>query len=397
MRLSRREFLVVSGGVLAALSLPRSAGAAALPVAAASGRSLVIIYLGGGNDGLNTVAPYGFGRYYDLRPTLGIKEQDALPLTGKLGLHPNLKGLKSLYDGGKLTVLQGVGYPNPDRSHFRSFDIWATGREKGVSPVGWLGRHLDLTDGAAPLRAVAVGAGVPKPLVGARAKTVAVESLELMQIKGAPASAAAIRAMYGAGAGDGGGLTVVRGKGQAAVDAADAVKALAAGYAPGAEYPKGRLAASLQLMVKLLAGGAGSELLYTTFGGFDEHAGEKGNHDRLMLEFDQAVTAFYRDLEAHGLADRVLTLVHSEFGRRAKENGSGGTDHGAAGPVFLLGGAVRGGLVGDHPDLADLLDGDLRMGIDFRSIYATLLEEWLGGSAGAVLGSGYERLPLIRA
>lgn len=400
MAIGRREFLVVAGGVLAGLGALGGAPVRALAAVPSPGRqqpagrarSLVIIYLGGGNDGLNTVAPFGMGRYYDLRPTLGIREADALPLAGKLGLHPSLKGLKGLYDSGKVAILQGVGYPNPDRSHFRSFDIWATGREKGVSPVGWLGRYLDLTPNENPLRAVAVAPGVPKPLLGAAGTAVAIEGLELLQIKGAPAATAAIRAMYG---GAESGLAVVRGRGQAAVAAAEAVQKLAAGYTPGVEYPRGRLAASLQMMVKLLAGGAGSQVLYTTFGGFDEHAGEKGNHDRLMLEFDLAVTAFQQDLDAHGIGDRVLTLVHSEFGRRARENGSGGTDHGAAGPALLIGGAVRGGLVGEHPSLTDLDDGDLRMGIDFRQIYATLLEDWLDGPAGEVLGDRFGKLDLL--
>lgn len=399
LNLNRREFLQVTGGILVGLGALTAGGpparAAASPVGK-RGRSLVVIYLGGGNDGLNTIAPYGMGHYYDLRPTLSIRESEALPLAGKLGLHPNLKGLKRLYDRGKLTVLQGVGYPEPDRSHFRSFDIWATAQTRGVSPVGWLGRYLDLAGGAGsnPLRAVAVGQSVPKPLVGAAGSAIAVERAEAMQVKGAPAAAAAIRQMYDIGEGP---LAVIRGRGQVALDAADAVQRLAAGYREGVPYPSGKLAASLQLMVKLLAGGAGAEVLYTTLGGFDEHAAEKANHDRLMLEFDGAVSAFQADLEAHGLDGQVLTLVHSEFGRRAKENGSGGTDHGAAGPAFLVGNPVQGGLFGDHPSLTHLLDGDLRMGIDFRSIYATLVEDWLGGAATEVLGARYERLPLLRA
>lgn len=398
MSLSRREFLAVTGGILVALGGRRVAAAPAAASAArpgTPGRSLVVIYLGGGNDGLNTIAPYGMGAYYDLRPTLGIKEADALPLAGKLGLHPNLKGLKALYDRGRVAVIQGVGYPDPDRSHFRSFDIWATAQHKGVSPVGWLGRYLDLSGGAGanPLRAVAVGSGVPKPLHGSAGAAVALESLDAMAIKGSPSAAAAIRAMYAPG---GGSLAVVRGRGQVAAAAADAVQRLAGGYAPGVAYPEGRLAASLQTMVTLLAGGAGADVLYTAFGGFDEHAAEKANHDRLMLELDQALAAFQADLEAHGLGDRVVTLVHSEFGRRARENGSGGTDHGAAGPVLLVGGAVKGGLAGEHPSLIDLQDGDLRMAVDFRSIYATLLEQWLGAAAHEVLGARYERLPLLR-
>ncbi|MDB4897630.1 MAG: Transcriptional initiation protein Tat [Firmicutes bacterium] len=410
MHLSRRDFLTVSGGVLVglgALGLSRlphkaiaDAPAGTVPSAGApqvNGKSLVVIYLGGGNDGLNTIAPYGMGRYYDLRRTLAIKESEALPLVGKLGLHPNLKGLKALYDAGKVAVIQGVGYPEPDRSHFRSFDIWATAQTKGTSPVGWLGRYLDLTGGAAgnPLRAVAVSPSVAKPLVGGKGAAVAMESIAEMQIKGDAGSVKAIRAMYGLGSGP---LTVVRGRGDTALQAADAVQQLSGGYTPGVAYPKqNKLGTDLQLMVRLLAGGAGSQILYTTFGGFDEHAGEKGNHDRLMGDFDAAVSAYQADLEAHGLGSQVVTFVHSEFGRRAAENGSGGTDHGAAGPALLIGGPVRGGLVGEHPSLDALLEGDLKMGIDFRSVYATLLDRWLGGPVDEVLGAKYERLSLFHA
>jgi uncharacterized protein (DUF1501 family) len=356
----------------------------------------VVIYLAGGNDGLNTVAPYGMGPYYDLRPRLAIKEAEALPLAGKLGLHPNLKAMKGFYDAGRLTIVQGVGYPNPDRSHFRSYDIWATGQTKGVSPVGWLGRYLDLSAaaGAGPLRAVAVGASVPKPLVGGSGAAVAIESLNEMKLKGTPAATAAIREMYGLGSGP---LALVRGRGEAALAAADALQRMASGYKAGASYPKGNpLGNSLQLIVKLLAGGGGTQVLFTTFGAFDEHAGEKAHHDNLMLQFDQAVAAYQQDLAANGLGGSVLTLVYSEFGRRAKENGSGGTDHGTAAPVFLLGDGLRGGLVGEHPSLTDLQDFDLKLGIDFRSIYATLLAGWLGQEPDAVLGQRYERLPLLK-
>jgi uncharacterized protein (DUF1501 family) len=195
-----------------------------------------------------------------------------------------------------------------------------------------------------------------------------------------------------------GNLTVVRGKGQTAISAAHAVQHLSAAYAPAATYPKqNRLAPNLQLIVKLLAGGAETQLFFTTLGGFDDHANEKAGHDALLKQFDEAVTAYQQDLEAHGLGDQVVTLVYSEFGRRVKENLSGGTDHGAAAPAFLLGAPVKGGLIGDHPSMTQLVDGDLKMGIDFRSLYASLIETWLGGpTPQEVLGARYELLPLLR-
>lgn len=402
---SRRQFLQVTGGIIVGLGLGTLDGGRGRALAAEPSRAprhasdgdrtLVIIYLGGGNDGLNTIAPLGAGRYHDLRPTLGINETDALPLNTTLGFHPDLSGIKALYDAGKVTIIQGVGYPNPDRSHFRSFDIWATAQHKGVSPVGWLGRLLDLTGGsqANPLRAIAVSPAVPKPLLGSTAAAVAIDSLENFQIKGSPQAVRAVRSMYRLGDGP---LAVVRGRGTTAAEAAEAVQRLAAGYSPGVEYPEQNgLARNLQLIVRLLAGGSGAQVVHTTLGGFDEHANEKAGHDRLMGVFDQAVSAYQADLEANRLADRVMTLVYSEFGRRAGENGSGGTDHGAAGPCFLIGTRVRGGVYGEHPSLTDLVDGDLRYGIDFRSVYATLLESWLDGPADEVLGERYERLNVL--
>jgi uncharacterized protein (DUF1501 family) len=402
VQLKRREFLTITGGLIVGLgTLSRtgrvqSAGVSTAPPP--GGRSLVVIYLGGGNDGLNTVAPFGQGAYYDARPTLAIKESEALPLTGKLGLHPNLKGLKALYDQGKVAIIQGVGYPEPNRSHFRSFDIWATAQPKGVAPIGWLGKYLDRSGGAQgnPLRAVAVGSAIPKPLVGVTPAAIAIERLDGFSVKGTPAAQRAVRAMYGVK--DGGPMALIQGRGQAALDAADAVQKLAGGYVPGVTYPqRNRLAANLQLIAQLLAGGSPTQLFYTTLGGFDDHANEKAGHDALLGELDGAIAAFQADLEAQGLADRVVTFVHSEFGRRVKENGSGGTDHGAAGPALLIGKPVAGGMVGDHPSLTDLLDGDLKYTIDFRSIYATLLDRWLDGPAEEVLAGRFERLPLFEA
>lgn len=200
--------------------------------------------------------------------------------------------------------------------------------------------------------------------------------------------------MYSAG--DPSPLAVVRAQGASALAAVEALQARAVAYQPAAEYPKGQLGSRLRTIAQLIVGGAGTRVYSTTVGGFDDHAAEKNQHAQLLAQVDQALAAFWADLEAHGVADRVTLLAWSEFGRRVRENASGGTDHGAAGPVFVMGPRVRGGLIGDHPSLDDLWDGDLKYGIDFRSVYQAVLAGWMGAPGRDVLGGTFEAVPLFR-
>lgn len=410
LSLNRRQFLQVSGGLLVALGwsgpgpAPRVLAAGApLPRPGIPDRILVVLELLGGNDGLNTVVPYASGRYYDLRPQLAIAQPEVLPLNGQVGLHPSLTGLQQLFQQGRLAILQGVGYPNPNRSHFRSMEIWQTGDPVGPPRSGWLGRWLDRYQAGDPnpLKAVGVGGAPSRALLG-RTGVPAVESVAQFRVEAsrAPGARAALLAalgrLYDPEAGGSPALALVRGRGRTAMAAAAALEAAGPGYQPGVAYPNTLAGRRLQTVAQLIAAGVGTRVLYTSVGGFDDHANEKGQHGRLLAEVDGAVSAFWADLTARGLAGRVVLLAWSEFGRRARENASGGTDHGAAGPVFLLGGKVRGGLVGEHPRLEDLNDGDLRFGIDYRSVYQELLEDWLGGDGAEVLGARFDRLGLLQ-
>lgn len=410
--LGRRGAAEVASG-LTGVGSAAVAGANAVAAAARGPRALVMVQLSGGNDGLNAVIPFGDGLYYQARPTLAIAEKDLLPLNGSIGLHPSLAKLKALYDEGQVAIVQGVGYPNPNRSHFRSMDIWHTASFDERAPYGWLGRYIDLALAGEPhpLKAVNVGITTPRALLTSGAPVPSIQSIGSFQLatdkrpERRHAALEAFRAMYQAdlqspgvwgGAPTGGGFALVRRAGLSTYETAEALQAVAQGYKAAVEYPKTGFAQNLSMVAQILAGGAPTRVFYTNLGGFDDHANEKAQHARLLTVFGDAIEAFMRDLEAHGLADRVTVVAFSEFGRRVKENASGGTDHGAAGPVFVLGKNVRGGLHGDHPSLARLVQGDLRYNIDFRSVYATVLDDWLGAPPAEVLGGTWERVGLFR-
>lgn len=410
MQISRRTFLQAGTAVVVGLGVapgrlraepaPATGGIAARP----DDPIIVVCQLSGGNDGLNSVIPFGKGQYYDLRPHLGIKEALLLPLTGGIGLHPKLQGLKELYDAGKVAVIQGVGYPEPDRSHFRSMEIWQTAQPQGTSPVGWLGRILDLSAQPvdSPLKAVAIGEILPRAFSSSKVIVPAIAGLDAFSVQATAGSDTAqdrfrrtLASMYTAS-----GLlrteyAIVRGRGANALAAAERLEAMAGQYVPAATYPDSDFARKLRLIATMAAGNLGSRLFWVTQDGFDEHSGELGGHGDLMAEFGDSMRAFYLDLKAHNLSRQVLIVAYSEFGRRVEENGSGGTDHGTAGPVFVIGDGVKGGLYGDHPSLTDLDDGDLKYTVDFRQVYATVLEDWLGMPHGDVLGAHFDGLGFV--
>lgn len=386
-----------------------AAGAAstgAIPAAAAD-RVLVLVVMSGGNDGLNTIIPYNQGQYYDGRPTIAVPEKQVLPLVSGLGLHPSLKALLPLFHAGSAAAVQGVGYPNPILSHFRSMAIWQTGEPSVQGTTGWLGRYLDATASAGedPLRAVAIGATVPPVLVGQHTNVPAIGTVPAFDLAGDPrfpgdkaALRRALAAMYQDAPPDPT-FSILRGGSSVAYEAAAEVQKAASGYKPGTgvQYPSSAFAAELQLVVRLLAGGVKTQLFTVGIGGFDDHANEHAPYASLLQDLGDSLGAFQQDLAAHGLAGRVLTVAFSEFGRRVKENASGGTDHGTAGPVFLLGSAVRGGLHGEAPSLAKLDGtGDLQYTTDFRDVFGTVVDGWLGGSASAVFGGSYGGSGVLR-
>lgn len=394
-RPSRRDFLRWSGlGGLACL-LPHRGAFAAPPRAAAEGRVLVHLELAGGNDGLNTLVPFADDAYHRARPRLALAPDAVLRLDGAVGLHPALGPFAELLQRGRLAVVEGVGYPEPTRSHFLATDIWhaahAAGRRHGSGWLGRLAESLEPDPTAATL--IAVGEKMPFACAGAEQRAIAVASPVSFRLLGAEQEVAAIDEAVAAGAvmadapaERAGRLAFLRDAYQGARRASERVREAAARYTPDAAYPESALARDLGLVAALLAGGLETRVFTLKMKGFDTHSAQAARQQRLLEELGQALAAFDLDLAAKRLDERVLVVVQSEFGRRVAENDSGGTDHGTAGPMFLVGRALAGGLYGARPDPARLdPNGDLIHTTDFRSVYATVVERWLGVAPGVAV------------
>ena len=370
-------------------------------------RSLVIVQLGGGNDGLNTVIPYADGAYYDARGELAVNPEAMLPLNDRLALHPSLGPLKALYDRGRLAIVEGVGYPNPNRSHFRSMEIWHAASTDSNVRDGWLGRLLDVTasDNDSRWRAANVGEMSPAAFDGGESFVPSLRSVPSYVLQTDPWLRDSISAqrrttdwaqLYAQQAAAGGALAMISETGLNAYQSTIELGEDVADYQPLVDYPDSPLGKALLTCAQLMGSGLGTHVCYVTTGGFDSHSEQDSTHPELLTAVAEALAAFEADLEAHGTADDVSTLVWTEFGRRVRGNGSGGTDHGTAGPVFVLGGSVQGGLYGEPASLNNLDEnGDLRFTTDFRSVYATMIEQWLGADADGVLGARYPQLPIF--
>jgi len=368
-------------------------------------KSLVVIQLAGGNDGLSTVLPFADPALHDNRSTLTFSDDQLIKLNDQLALHPNMKSLKPLWDAKKVAVVQGVGYPNPNRSHFASMDIWASATPGKPSQTGWLGRYLDAAQLPAdnPFNAASVGPQLPFTLKAQKTAVASVQDAATFQLRSDPRHAqdqpelmAGFTQMYSRGPQGVPYYGLVEQVEATAVSATSALKDIATKYHPAVSYPQSALGRALQNVAELMSGGFGTRVYYVQTGGFDTHANEKIGHDRLMTDLSDGIAAFYQDLQAQGLSHNVAMMTWSEFGRRVKENGSGGTDHGTAAPLFVVGDGVAGGLVGDQPSLTKLdSNGDLVFGIDFRSVYNTILSKWLGMDGQEVLGAKFDLLPLF--
>lgn len=386
-----------------------AAAAADSPNATPTDRILVLVQLAGGNDGLNTLIPYADGAYHDARPTLR-QDQGVLTLNSSLGLHPNLKGLKASWDAGQLAIVQGVGYPNPNLSHFASMSVWETANVQGGIGDGWLGRYLNYLDqvGESPnhaLEGVSAGTLVP-PEMRSQTPVTALSSLKTFRLQPVNEHGTQVDVenplmkFYGAfkSAGPAPFGALLDTTLSEALQASHALQQTDASYQSKATYPANSpIASSLKLVAETIVSGLGVRVAHVTLGGFDNHAREKPVHDRLLLDLDQALTAFTQDLAGHGLSDRVLVMTWSEFGRRVNENGSAGTDHGTAAPMFLLGPAIKGGLYGEEPSLSNLDNGNLKFTTDFRSVYASVLQNYLKAPASDLLGGTFELLPLLKS
>lgn len=369
---------------------------------------LVMIQLAGGNDHLRTVIPLQDPRLHDLRPILAAQSVPAaLPLNASFGLNQNLPGIKSLWDQGKLAIVEGVGYPNPSFSHFESIRVWETGDPTRRQIEGWLGKTIaqNYDSFGHPLTGCACGTtDVPGALSAPHATVSVIDSARSFGFQGGSRVETAAGALYKGTPGIYGALfdtaistaeqTIASVRTatsrQSSVTYSDSVKLV---------YPsKTELGAALQLAASLITSGSGVKLLHVTLGGFDTHQTELNRHNDLMGYLDQSVTAFYHDLDLHGLADKVLIATWSEFSRRPQENASGGTDHGAASAVLLMGNPVRGGFYGQAPSLADLDGtGNLKYTVDFRSVYQEILNTHLGADAKEILGQAFDRVPFLKA
>lgn len=369
MTITRRKFLagaIGAAGLFMAEQnlLPSSARSAHREaLKSCADKALVIVHLAGGNDGINTVIPYGSGVYYQSRPTLAFAPADVLPLNGQIGLHKNMTALLELYRRGKVAIALGVGYPNPTRSHFRSIEIWHTAEPDRIVETGWLGRYLDLsTTGAGASESIFPALNMDPVLSGTllAAKAV-VPSLTNPQTR----------------------------------SALDSLLEKANNYRSEVDYPHNDFARRLKLIAQSIIAGAGARFYNLTIGGFDTHADQAGPLANLLKQLSDGLASFQFDLETHGVDRDVLVMTFSEFGRSVAENDDAGTDHGTAAPLFVVGSGVKGGIYGDYPSLTKLDQGYLKYSIDFRTVYATLLDRWLGADSTEVLAGVFDCLPFI--
>jgi uncharacterized protein (DUF1501 family) len=436
---TRRQFLRTSMlGAAATWTLPvflektffaldaMAADALTQKVTGKEGTILVVLQMAGGNDGLNMVVPYADDAYHRARPRLAIPADQILRIDNYVGLNPKLTGLKALFDEGHVAVVQGVGYPNPNRSHFRSTEIWQTASDadRNVNE-GWLGRYFDnCCPGADPTVGVAIGEETPQAFAAKTPTGVTFSRPEQFRWRASEPNNGRMSAeeMFFrqlnesvadeenvAIATDGASISAISGKTKSdlstrdflqrtALDAqlsSDKILAIARKYKSNVPYPQGQLAASLNIIARMIAGGLPTRVYYASQGGFDTHAGQMNAHERSMGEFNDAVSAFVADLKQQGNFERALLVTFSEFGRRVAENANGGTDHGAAAPMFVFGGAVKPGLFGKYPSLTELDHGDLEFNTDFRSVYGTILDQWLKAPSQIVLGRKFPALPIV--
>ena len=368
---------------------------------------LVVLQLSGGNDALNTLVPYGDPLYADNRPTVRVPEEQVLKINDYSGLNPAMAPIKELYDQGKVAVIQGVGYPNPNRSHFRSMDIWHTCEPDKVGTEGWLGRAIREIDpnGENVLTGVNFGRGLPRALAAPQVPVASVGNLEtygvLTGIEEAERDDAleVFSRMYSPAVGRGQVLDYLSHTGMDALKGADILSTAPQMYSSGVEYGKDTVGQYMRNIAMTHLAGLGTRFLYTTapYNSFDTHAGQLSGHAKLWTEASRAVASFYQDLQEQGAADNVVLLVFTEFGRRVHDNGSG-TDHGSGGVAFVIGDPVQGGMYGEYPSLAadKLLEGDLHFNNDFRGLYSTLLEQWMGLDPQPVVGGNFEQLDFIK-
>jgi len=370
-------------------------------------KSLIVIQLSGGNDYLNTVVPYSDGKYYDNRSVVNIPQDKVIPIDDRFGFNPSMGPIKSLWDEGKVAVINGIGYQNPNRSHFRSMDIWHTAEPDSIGKEGWLGRAIRDIDpqGDNVLTGVNFGRGLPRALAVPGVSVASVGDLDTYglfpDVKDEELRMFTLEAfsrMYGNTAGRDPVMELLGRTGQDALLGADILRTAPAMYSSSVEYGPDALAQSVKSLSQVLHANLGARVLYTQHGPFDTHSGELLSHAKLWDEVAGAIGCLMDDMKEHGTEDDAAILVFSEFGRRIKDNGSG-SDHGSGGVAFMIGGAVNGGMYGEYPSLAEAeqIEGDLRSNNDFRSVYTEILEDWLDLDAPSIVNGQFEKLGILKS
>lgn len=369
---------------------------------------LVVVQLTGGNDFMNTLIPYTSGLYHDSRPTVGISEDRVLKMNGELGFHPNAGALKEMFDEGDVAIIQGIGYENSNRSHFRAMDIMHTAEPLSIATEGWLAlaiRELDPA-GKNVLTGVSFGRGLPRAMVAAGVRVTSLGDLDgygLMTSVEAQEQRAdeldVFRRMYTPMMDTTPALSYLHQTGDDVLAGIDRLQTVPGYYTSTVEYADNPIAKSLRDVARTHISGLGTRVFYTQHGGYDHHAVELVNHEKLLTELTGALRDFMADLREHDASEEVIIYVFTEFGRRVQDNGSG-TDHGSGGGAFIIGDRVEGGLYAEYPSLdpSTFANGeDLAHTIDFRSIYATLLEQWLGVPSTEIVRGVYEQIQPFRA
>jgi uncharacterized protein (DUF1501 family) len=411
MPISRRDFLIRSSGfVTVSAMVPRWAvkDARLFEESVAAdfpNRTLVVIELAGGNDDLNTVVPYTDARYLELRSRIGVPASTVLPLDDRLGLNPVMTEMKSLWDANRVAVVENVGYPNSSLSHFAARDVWHTADPQLAQRHGWLGRWADryIAGNGNPLSCAAISQSLPRTLLADNVGVPSFVNLASYQYSTDGQYPGdrnnKIRTFLTQSGGEyeiANTVDTLSQVGEDAIASSNILQTVGTGYVPGGSYPAGTLGAGLLLIAQIVNANVGARILYITFGGFDNHATQATDQPPLLTAFSNGIKALFDDLDAHGKSHDVLLMSWSEFGRRPQDNGSNGTDHGTLGSHFVVGDAVKPGIYGGVPDLANLdRNGNRTMQNDFRSYYGTILQDWLGADAAAILGPGYPNMGFV--
>ncbi|QDS96535.1 hypothetical protein FF011L_53470 [Roseimaritima multifibrata] len=403
---NRRNFLgsSISGATALGIgaALPACFAEAASAAPKANERILVVVQMSGGNDGLNTIVPFADDHYRSARPKLAIPKNELRKISDEDGLHPSMTGIEELLQNGQFAAIRNVGYEKPNRSHFESMDIWHTCRRKDEPRGdGWLGRYLDQQPATSGGDVPALHLGQEQQPVAVASSTVrvpTVKDLAEFQLRGSDKQS--LRDLLENRpptnpSSDNDLLNFLQSSTTSAIAASQRVTDAAQGYKSKVKYPETELGNKLRVVAQLIDAGLTTRIYYVQHDGFDTHAQQAETHSVLLRQWSDAVSALIRDLNAHDHGQRVCVMTFSEFGRRVSENASEGTDHGAAGPMFLCGGGVKAGIIGKRPNLTDLQQGDLKHEYDFRQVYASVLKDWLGTDPTPILGKEYQSLPLF--